>query len=161
MWNVIALITMILSLLSIPFGAPGLWFMIAVLAAAALASTVSPVTLGALIALAAGAEWIEFLLVKRYSERYGGSRPAFWGALAGGLIGVVIGVPVPLLGPILAGVLGTFLGAAAVTLWETRRLHAATRVGWGVVLARLLAIGAKMAAGIVVLVVGGGALFLD
>lgn len=149
---------MLVSLLLIPLGLPGLWVMIGVLAVAALQDEVSLTTLVALTAAATVAELLEFVVVRRFSLRYGGSRRAFWGAIAGGIAGVFVGLPIPLIGSVVAGVVGSFVGAAAVTLWETRHLPSATRVGWGVMLGRAAAIALKSAAGVVILVLGAAAL---
>lgn len=163
-WAVLGILIMIPALLIIPLGLPGLWIMVAVLAGGALAGKVGLAVLGLGVALATLAEIAEFLFVKRMSDRYGGSRGAFWGALVGGLVGVFVGVfvgvPIPVVGPVVAGILGSFLGAAAVTLWEERHLPSAARVGWGVVLGRIFAIAAKMAAGVVILVTGAWALLV-
>src|SRR5690606_13057613 len=136
-WAILGILVMIPALLIIPLGLPGLWIMVAVLAAGALAGEVGLVTLVTAVVLAAGAELAEFLFVKRMSDRYGGSRGAFWGALVGGIVGIFVGVPIPVVGPVVAGILGSFLGAAAVTLWEERHLPSAARVGGGVVLGRI------------------------
>ncbi|MFW6078526.1 MAG: DUF456 family protein [Gemmatimonadota bacterium] len=160
LWTLIAILLLTGGLVLIPFGAPGTWIMLAILAVAAFNGAVGWPTLALLAAVAAAAEVLEFLFVKRYSEKYGGSRLAFWGAIAGGVAGVVIGVPVPVLGPLVAGVLGSFLGAAALTLVETREIDAAARAGWGVAIARILAVGAKTVAGVVILAVGVTALLV-
>lgn len=156
--SVAGLGVMALCLLVVPLGLPGTWIMLGVVMGGVLAGRVEWLTLGALVALAAAAELAEFLLVRAFSLRYGGSDRAFWGALAGGLAGVVVGAPVPVVGALVAGVAGTFLGAAAVALWEDRELRPAARVGWGAVLGRAGAAAVKTAAAVVVLVVGGGAL---
>ena len=161
LWSIIAILLLVGALFLVPFGLPGVWIMLAILAGAALYGEVAWLTLLALTAVAATAEVLEFLFVKRYSERYGGSRLAFWGAVIGGTIGVVVGVPVPVVGPLVAGVLGSFLGAAAATLAETRKVGSAARVGWGVMIARVLAVGAKTVAGVVILVVGVSALLIE
>jgi len=148
------------SLLLLPLGLPGIWIMVAVLLGPVVAGTVSWATWAILVALAGAAELGEWVLVGRMSQRYGGSSRAFWGAVVGGLGGVFVGVPVPLVGPLIAGVAGTFAGAAAVTLWETRSWDAASRVGWGTSLARILAVGMKTGVGIVVIVLAGLALVL-
>lgn len=148
------------ALLLIPLGLPGGWIMLAVVVVGAVAGQVGWTTVGLLAGLVALAEVAEFLLVRSLSLRYGGSGAAFWGAVAGGLVGVVVGAPVPVVGSLLAGVVGTFAGAMAVSWWRTRRARAAARVGWGAVLGRAASAAVKTAAGIVVLVVGGGALFL-
>ena len=158
----LAVVGMVVALVVIPLGLPGLWIMIGILAAATFADEVSPIVLILLVVIALLAELAEWMIVARTSARWGGSRKAFWGAIAGGLMGILVGLPVPLpiLGPLAAGLLGTFAGAAAVTLWETRALRSAGRVGCGAVLGRAFAAAAKTAAGVVILVVGTAALIL-
>jgi uncharacterized protein YqgC (DUF456 family) len=158
----LAIVGMIVALIVIPLGLPGLWIMIGILAVATFVDEVSPIILGLLVVVALLAELAEWAIVARTSARWGGSRKAFWGAIAGGLVGILVGLPVPLpiLGPLVAGLLGTFAGAAAVTLWETRALRSAGRVGCGAVLGRAFAAAAKTAAGVVILVTGAAALIL-
>lgn len=158
--SVLGLLVMAGALLIVPLGLPGSWIMLAVVAVGAVTGQVGWTTVGLLAGLVALAEAAEFLLVRSLSLRYGGSGAAFWGAVAGGLVGVVVGAPVPVVGSLLAGVAGTFVGAMAVSWWKTREARAAARVGWGAVLGRAASAAVKTAAGIVVLVVGGGALFL-
>ncbi|NIP58835.1 MAG: DUF456 family protein [Gemmatimonadetes bacterium] len=157
---VLVLFLMTGALLLVPLGLPGVWVMILILLGMTVAGTVSWTTWGILAVLATLVEVGEFLLVKEMGERYGGSGRAFWGAIAGGILGALVGAPVPLLGSLVAGVAGTFAGAAAVTLWETRSWEDASRVGWGVSVARILSVGMKTGVGIMVIVVGGFALFL-
>lgn len=154
------LAAMAAALCLVPLGLPGTWIMLTVVAAGAVAGEVGWLTLAGLALLLAAAEAAEFLLVKAASERHGGSPGAFWGAVAGGLVGVAVGAPVPVMGSLIAGVTGTFLGAFAVALWRTRSARPAARVGWGAVLGRAAAAAVKTGAGVVVLVVGGGALFV-
>lgn len=158
----LAVVIMVVALLLIPLGLPGLWVMIGVLTLAVAGNEVSPWILLILIVVAILAELAEWAIVARTSARWGGSRKAFWGAIAGGLAGILLGLPVPLpiLGPLLAGLLGTFAGAAAVTLWETRAMRSAGRVGCGAVLGRAFAAATKTAAGVVILVAGAAALIL-
>src|SRR5690606_27018896 len=146
--------------LLIPLGVPGLWIMVALLAVAAWLGEVGWLLIAALVLLAGFAELLEFLIVKRFRNRYGASNRALWGAVIGGCPGVFVGVPVPIVGPVIAGALGSFAGAAAVALWETQRLDRAARVGWGVVLGRAFAAAVKVAAGIVILVAGATALIV-
>jgi hypothetical protein len=157
-----ALVVLLLAgaLMTVPLGLPGVWIMVAILGGALLAGWVSwPVWL-ALAALTGLAEILEFVILKRMGDRFGGGQGAFWGAVVGGLVGVLVGMPIPVLGPVLAGLVGTFAGAAAVTLAETRSLGRASRVGWGVLLARILAVALKVGVGMAVLAVGGGAVIL-
>lgn len=158
--TVAGVVVMGAALLLVPLGLPGTWIMLAVVAAGAVAGEVGWLTVVGLAGLLAAAEAAEFLLVKAAAERHGGSSPAFWGAVAGGLVGVAVGAPVPVVGSLVAGVAGTFAGAFAVSLWRTRRARSAARVGWGAVLGRAASAAVKTGAGVVVLVVGGGALLV-
>jgi len=155
-----AIAVMVVALVLIPLGIPGLWIMILLLAGGAWLGEVSWGVLAAVTALAVVAELLEFLIVKRFSDRYGGSNRAFWGAILGGIVGVLVGVPVPVVGPVIAGVLGSFAGAVLVALVETRRPRRAARVGWGVVLGRAFAAAVKTAAGVAILAVGVTSLIL-
>lgn len=159
--KILLLAALAVGFLVLPLGLPGLWIMVALLLATLPAGWVTWPTLAVLAGLALVAELLEFAVVKWMGDRYGGSRASFWGAVVGGLVGVMVGLPVPLAGPILAGCLGTFLGAGVVTFARSRSVRDASRVGWGVMLARVLAVGLKVGVGVVVLVVGGGALFVE
>lgn len=155
-WLLIAVL--IVSLLLIPLGLPGLWIMIGALAVGAVMREVGVTIIVITTAIAVAAELVEFFIVKRLTSQYGGSRKAFWGAIAGGVIGVIIGAPVPVIGSIIAGMLGSFVGAAVVTYAETKELRAAHRVGWGAVIGRALSAVTKTAAGFAILVLGVAAL---
>lgn len=157
---ILLLLVLLGALLLVPLGLPGVWLMVLVLLGVTLAGEVAWLTWGVLAGLALLSELVEWGAVAWAGRRYGGSSRAFWGALAGGLVGAVIGAPVPLLGTLIAGAAGTFVGAAAITLHETRSLDTASRVGWGAALARTLAVGMKTAVGVLILVVGGTALFV-
>ena len=148
----LVLVLMALAWLAIPFGLPGLWVMalgVAVLSLLGFAGWTPPLVALALVGLS---EVVELLVLRSFGSRYGGSRRAFWGAVAGGFLGVFVGVPVPLVGPVVTAFLGTFLGALAVTWFETRSLAGSARVGWGMVLARTVSVGLKMGTGIAFLV---------
>ena len=148
---------MLAAVFMIPFGLPGLWIMTAVVLAGWLMGEVGMLVLAVTVLLALVAELIEFLIVKRLTEQYGGSRKAFWGAIGGGLIGVIVGAPVPVVGSILAALIGTFIGAALVTWLETRELVAAHRVGWGAVIGRGISAVTKTAAGLTIFVLAAAA----
>lgn len=159
--NLLGLLVMLAGLFMIPFGLPGLWLMIGVVAFGAFSGTVGWWVLGLLVLLGLIAELFEFLAVKRMSDRHGGSTLAFWGAIAGGLVGAIIGAPILIVGSLVGGIIGTFVGAALVTAWEQREVGAtAMKVGWGAALGRGVAVAIKIAAAIVVLVVGMSALVL-
>ncbi|NNF11939.1 MAG: DUF456 domain-containing protein [Gemmatimonadetes bacterium] len=158
--SILAVLAMCAGVLMIPFGLPGLWFIVVVTLGLVLAGQVGW-TLGLVVAgVAAVAEAAEFLVVARFGRAYGGSRRAFWGAVAGGMLGLFVGFPVPLVGPVITAFIGTFLGAGAVTLLETRSLRRSARVGWGVVLARTVAVALKVGVSVAVIAVVGVALFV-
>jgi uncharacterized protein len=160
MLALLGIIVMVVALLLTPLGVPGLWIMVAVLGVGVWAGEVGWLVLGVAAVLAAAGEFVEYLIVERMNVRYGGSRLAFWGAIAGGIIGVLVGLPVPVIGSVVAGFLGSFAGAAAATLYETRKVEAAARVGWGTLLGRMWAAAAKVAAGTIILVLGSASLLL-
>lgn len=156
----LGIVVMVAALLLTPLGVPGLWIMAGVLAVGAWAGAVGWTIVVIAALLAAAAELVEFLIVERMNVRYGGSRLAFWGAIAGGFAGVIIGMPVPVIGAIVAGFIGSFAGAAVATLYETKRIDRAAQVGWGTLIGRMWAAAAKVGAGVIILVIGSAALLL-
>jgi len=158
---ILGILVMVISLFLTPIGIPGNWIMVGVLAAGALLGEVGAGVLIATLLIALAAEGVEFLIVQRLNLRYGGSKRAFWGAIAGGIVGVIIGVPIPIIGSIIAGFAGSFVGAALVTWMETKAADAAMRVGWGVLIGRALSAAAKTGAGVVILVLGAAALLVS
>ena len=160
MLSILGILIMGVALFLTPLGIPGLWIMVGVLAIATTMGDVGVLVLVTCVVLALAAELLEFVIVQKLNVRYGGSRLAFWGAIFGGVIGVVVGMPVPVIGSIIAGFLGSFAGAMAATLYETRRLESAARVGWGVLVGRMWAAATKVAAGIVIFVLGSAALLM-
>lgn len=151
--SILAVVVMLLGIAMIPLGLPGLWLIVVVTLGLVLAGEVGW-SVGLLVAgVALVAEAAEFMVVSRFGRAYGGSRRAFWGAVIGGMLGLFVGFPVPLVGPVITAFVGTFLGAGAVTLLETRSLGRSARVGWGVVLARTVAVALKV--GVAVSVIAG------
>lgn len=155
-----AVAVMALALLLVPLGIPGLWIMVGVVAAGLAGGKVSLGMFLLLLGLAVAAELAEWLSVHRLGRRYGGTARTFWGALIGGAIGVIVGAPVPVAGSLIGAFLGTLAGATLATWLETRRLGGSLRAGWGAVLGRTIAVGVKVFAGLVILVLGGGAFLL-
>jgi uncharacterized protein len=158
MLAVLGILIMAVALFLTPLGVPGLWIMVAVLGVGTWLGAVGVAILVACVVLAAAAEVVEYMIIDRMNVRYGGSRLAFWGAIIGGAAGVLIGMPVPVIGSIVAGFLGSFAGAAAATLYETRKVESAARVGWGTFMGRMWAAAAKVAAGMIIFVLGSAAL---
>jgi uncharacterized protein len=157
---IVGVLVMGLALFLTPLGIPGLWIMVGVLAIGAITGNVGFLVISVCLVLAIAAEVLEFLIVRKLNLRYGGSRLAFWGAIFGGVAGVIVGMPVPVIGSLIAGFLGSFAGAMAATLYETRRFDSAARVGWGVLLGRVWAAATKVAAGIIIFVLGSAALLV-
>lgn len=151
--SILAVVAMCAGVVMIPLGLPGLWVIVTVTLGLVLAGQLGW-TLGLLVAGVAGvAEVAELVVVSRFGRAYGGSRKAFWGAVVGGLLGLFVGVPVPIVGPVITAFIGTFLGAGAVTLLETRSVQRSARVGWGVVLARTVAVALKVGVSVAVIAV--------
>lgn len=157
---ILGVLLMGIALFLTPLGIPGLWIMVGVLALGAVLGDVGVIILVVCLALALGAEILEFFIVQKLNVRYGGSRLAFWGAIFGGVMGVIVGMPIPIIGSIIAGFLGSFAGAMAATLYETKRFDSAARVGWGVLIGRMWAAATKVATGIVIFVLGSAALLV-
>src|SRR5688500_19824922 len=99
----------LLSLILIVLGLPGLWIMIAPAVVYNMIVAGDPIGWFTLIAgtvRAVGAEVLESTMTGQYARKYGGSRRAGWGAIIGGIVGAIVGVPVPIVGP----VIGAFAG---------------------------------------------------
>lgn len=148
--TVAVVLTMPLSIALIPLGLPGLWIVVVIVlglvATGSLAWTFGLIATGA----AGAAELGELLVLRRYGKAYGGSRKAFWGAVLGGMIGLFVGLPVPVVGSLITAFFGTFIGAGLVTYIETRSFVRSTRVGWGLVLARTVAVALKVATAVAI-----------
>lgn len=153
-------VAMLVSLVLIPIGLPGLWLIIVLVMGLVLAGWLSW-TFGLIAAgVAAVAEVCEFLVLRQFGKHFGGSRRAFWGAVIGGMAGLFVGLPIPVVGPLVTAFLGTFAGAGLVTYLETRSIERSTRVGWGLVLARTAAVALKIATALAIIAAVAVALVL-
>lgn len=160
LFAVVVLLVMLGCLLVIPLGLPGLWMIVVLTLGLVLAGKL---TWGFGLGVAGAAlvvEVAEILILKRFGKAFGGSSRAFWGAVVGGMAGLFVGVPVPIVGPVITAFLGTFLGAGLVTWMETTSFERSARVGWGVLLARTVAVTIKVTAAVVVIGAVGVALVL-
>ena len=140
-------------LVLVPLGLPGTWLMIAVAIAFPYLAGVAPlgaISLVVLVGLALVGEVIEFTLSARYTRKYGGSRRASWGAVIGGIAGAIVGVPVPIVGPVLGAFVGSFAGALLAEVSRGSGTGEATRVAWGALLGRVVAIAVKMGIGVAI-----------
>ena len=143
-------------LVLIPLGLPGLWVMVGALLIYGWLTDFRSIGLAVIVivlALAFVGEIIESWLGFRFARRYGGSSRSGWGALIGGIVGAIVGVPVPVIGSVIGAFLGSFVGAALFEYTATRKLHLATRVGWGSVVGRADAAAAKIALGVIIAVI--------
>jgi uncharacterized protein YqgC (DUF456 family) len=141
---------LILSLILIALGLPGLWVMIAsaVVYNILIGETaIGWFTLICVGILAAIAEVIEWTLSGKYARKYGGSRRAAWGAVIGGTLGAILGFPVPIIGPLIGAFAGSFAGALFGELSSGATRKESTRVAWGALVGRVAATAMKMAIG--------------
>lgn len=147
----------VVGLLLIPLGLPGLWVMVGgILAYGWLTSfrSVGVAIIAIVLGLALLGEIIEAWIGFRFAKRYGGSSRSGWGALIGGLVGAVIGVPVAVIGSVIGAFIGSFVGAALFEFSYSRHTGVATRAGWGAVVGRAAAAAVKIALGMVIAVIG-------
>jgi uncharacterized protein YqgC (DUF456 family) len=143
-------LVLILSLVMIALGLPGLWVMIAsavVYNITTHTNAISWFTLIGVGVLALIAEYIEFTMSARYARKYGGSRRAGCGAMIGGTIGVFLGVPVPIVGPLIGAFIGSFVGALVGELTVGSSKSDSARVATGALIGRVVATAMKMGVG--------------
>lgn len=156
-------LALLLGLLLVPLGLPGLWVMLGatlVYWMAVPAGSVGLVTLLVVSALVIAAEVVEFTVAGSYARKYGGSRRASWGAIGGGIVGAFVGVPVPVLGSMVGAFAGAFAGAllAELSVPRERRGEPVT-VAKGALLGRAVAAAMKVGFGMAIVVwVGAAAL---
>jgi uncharacterized protein YqgC (DUF456 family) len=147
---VLLVAALLLSLILIALGLPGLWVMIASAVIYNIIVGTEPIgwfTLVGVGVLAAIAEIIEWTLSGKFARKYGGSRRAAWGAVIGGTLGAILGFPLPIVGPLIGAFAGSFIGALVGELSAGGTHRAATRVAWGALIGRVAATAIKMAIG--------------
>jgi len=140
----------VLSLILIVLGLPGLWIMVATAVVYNMIVPGDPIGWVSLIAvgvLALVAELLEFTMTGRYARKYGGSRRAGWGAIIGGMIGAVIGFPVPIVGPVIGAFVGSFVGALVGELTGGASAGVAARVAQGALIGRVVSTMLKIGIG--------------
>lgn len=147
-------LVIVVSLLMIPLGLPGLWIIIASAFAYKILvpGTIGVITLVGITIMGIVAEVFEFTLAGQYARKYGGSRRASWGAILGGTIGAIIGFPVPIVGPIIGGFAGAFAGALVGEMSRGKEAGNAPRVATGALIGRAIAAAMKTGVGVVVAV---------
>jgi uncharacterized protein YqgC (DUF456 family) len=150
MYLIILAAVIIVSLILIVLGLPGLWIMVASAVTYNLVVPGDPigwVTLIAVAVLAFVAELLEFALAGRYARKYGGSRRAGWGAIIGGIVGAMVGIPVPVIGSVIGAFVGSFLGALIAEFTGGSSAGDATRVAKGALIGRVISTVLKIGIG--------------
>ena len=143
-------LVLILSLVMIALGLPGLWVMIAsavIYNITTHSDAIGWFTLIGVGVLALIAEYFEFTMSAKYARKYGGSRRAGWGAMIGGTIGVFMGFPVPIIGPLIGAFVGSFIGALIGELTVGSSKSDSARVATGALIGRVVATAMKMGVG--------------
>jgi hypothetical protein len=143
----------IVSLILIVLGLPGLWIMVASAVTYNLIVPGDPigwVTLVIVGILALVAELLDISLTGRYARRYGGSRRAGWGAIIGSIVGAMVGVPVPIIGPVIGAFIGSFIGALIAEFTGGSSAGDATRVAKGALIGRVVSTVLKIGIGFTV-----------
>ena len=143
-------LVLIISLVMIALGLPGIWVMIASAVVYNITTHTDAIgwfTLTAVSVLALIAEYIEFTLSAKYTRKYGGSRRAGWGAMLGGVVGAFMGFPVPIVGPLIGAFIGSFVGALAGELSVGSSKADSARAAKGALIGRAVATAMKMGVG--------------
>lgn len=143
----------LLSLILIVLGLPGLWIMVASAVTYNLVVPGEPIgwiTLIVVGILALLAELLEFTLTGSFARKYGGSRRAGWGAILGGIIGAVVGIPIPIIGSVIGAFIGSFLGALIAELTGGSSAGDATRVAKGALIGRVVSTALKIGIGMTI-----------
>lgn len=157
MATILLLLTMVVGLVLVPLGLPGLWVMLGAAVAHWIlvpAGPIGPVTVGIAAVLVVVAEVLEFTIAGRFARQYGGSRRASLGAILGGVVGAVLGVPVPVVGSMIGAFAGAFAGALIGELTIAREVRGEpVRVAHGALLGRVAAAAVKTGLGVAVFAV--------
>src|SRR2546427_3538142 len=129
-------VCIILGLLLVPLGLPGLWVMVAGIVGYGWLTdfrSIGVATIAVVLGIAFLGEIIEAWLGFRFARTFGGSRRSAWGALVGGVVGAALGGAAPLPGSGVGAVLGSFAGAALFEYSLSRTPDTAGRAGGGAV----------------------------
>ena len=144
---------MLVSLLLIPIGLPGIWLMVAGAVLVVLFTPAAPFGWFVVIgcgAIALASEALDIVLGARCTKEYGGSNRGAWGAVLGGIVGAIVGVPVPIIGSVIGALVGSFVGALVAEYSVGATHEGATRAATGATIGRVVATAFKVMAGCVV-----------
>ncbi|MDC7223506.1 MAG: DUF456 domain-containing protein [Spirochaetales bacterium] len=129
-----------------------------------LLTTEGPVSWGkfiVMVVLAVSGEIMDGLMGLLGAKKYGASKKGMIAAGIGGFVGAILGGMVV---PVIGSVVGVFLGIFLLTFITEYRLEEkdsseAGRAGKGAVIGKMLALAYKYAAGLIILIILGFALF--
>jgi uncharacterized protein YqgC (DUF456 family) len=156
---------LLLGLLLVPLGLPGLWVMLGatlVYWMAVPTGSVGLITLLVVGVMVVLAEVLEFTIAGRYARQYGGSTRASVGAMLGGIVGAVVGVPVPVIGSMVGAFAGAFAGALLAELTVPKAVRGEPlRVAKGALWGRAVAAAVKTGFGVAIVVWVGAAALLS
>ena len=157
LWYLLLVVVQFLGLFFTLLGLPGLWVMVAAVAAYAWVTQFNVYVgwpgLIAVLALAIVAELVEFLASSSGAKQAGGSRRAMIGGIVGAVIGgIVFSIPVPVLGTIFGVCAGAFVGASVMEMGVAGDAAKAGRVGWGAAKGSFYGIVLKLVFGIAILI---------
>ena len=148
MFLILFVLICLASILVVPLGFPGTFFMVVAAIAfdAFLTTGIGWVAIAIALGLAVIAEVFEWTLSARFARKYGGSRRAGWGAIIGGFLGAFAGIPVPVIGSMIGAFAGAFLGALVAEYTQpTADASSATRVATGALIGKAAATAMKLA----------------
>jgi uncharacterized protein len=144
---------MVVGLVIIPFGLPGVAVIFISVLLYALATDFSA-AIGVnfflvLCGLTVVAETADNWLMLLGARKFGASSASIWLSLLGGFLGAaLIGPPLALIlsfvGPFVGAFVGAFLIVVLFEYWKKRQWNEALRAGWGTLVGRLAGIAFKM-----------------
>jgi uncharacterized protein len=161
LYYVLLMMLLVFGLLLNIIGLPGLWLMLAFVAAYAWITGgvyLGGWTLLVLLSLVLAAEVVEFVAGAAGARQAGGSNRAMWAAVGGGIIGgifLTFLVPIPVIGTVVGACAGSFLAAGATELYVRRNMLQSLDVAWGAAKGRFWGIVSKTGFGMVMLLVTG------
>ncbi|MFO7654042.1 MAG: DUF456 domain-containing protein [Candidatus Krumholzibacteriia bacterium] len=157
-WTGFVLWTLLLvaASLTIYLGLSGNWFVLGLALLHALLTGFDPIgwqLLLILLGMALVGEGLEFVLGTFYAARKGATSGGVVLAFVGGLIGAIVGNSLlPVIGAVFGSFAGAFLGAVAGEFRRQKRLEPSLRIGSHAFVGRVLAMLAKHAASLVMVV---------
>ena len=152
---------MLVGLISIPFGLPGVFIILgSVFLYAYVTDFSADIGVSFLIILTVltiAAETADNWLTAIGAKRYGASSGSMWLSFLGGLLGAIfIGGPAALLlgplGPIAGGFIGAFGIVVAYEMYLGKSRDEALRAGWGSFLGRMAGIALKLVMAVAIII---------